>query len=185
MKKYFFCLLPFFAFLLVMCNKNEDNREELVLTYEYFPLETGNYWQIENSGIIEVIGTENIKNKTFSIFSTPYDTSYYRVENNNVYAIEYKGEESVKFDLAANVGDTWNYNNYEVTLCSKTDTLQVGDYQLINCYRYYYDVPVSIDEEHSIWLAPGIGIVQWQCGECFQQISQVTKVSIAGQIIDF
>jgi hypothetical protein len=42
-----------------------------------------------------------------------------------------------------------------------------------------------VDEEHSIWLAPGIGFIQERCGECLHQIRKLDKARIGGQNIDY
>lgn len=172
----------FISSFLISCDKDEDI---VKLTSDYLPLEVGNYWQLDYSEKREVIGMKTINNKVYYSLKYYNDTSYYRMENDKVYVIGFEGVESVKFDFSAKVNDTWNYNSYTVKLTSKTDTITINNQKFLNCYQFYLDVPVMVDEEHSIWLAPGIGFIQEQCGECLHQIRKLDKAKIGEQEIDY
>lgn len=177
--------LPLFVISLIFivsCEKEDNN---ITLTNIYLPLEVDNYWQLDYLAKREIVGTKKIGNKNYYLIQYENDTAYYRIENDKVYVIEYEDSESVKFNLSANVNDTWNYNSYKVKLISKTDTIIVNNTKFVNCLQFYYDVPGMVDEEHSIWLAPNIGFVQEQCGECLHQIKKLDKVKINGQEIDY
>ena len=167
---------------VLSCKKNDDT---ISLTNKYLPLEIGNYWQLDYLEKREIINTKEIGGKIYYLIQSGNDTDYYRIENDKVYVIAYDDNESVKFNLSANVNDTWNYNSYKVKLISKTDTIIVNDTKFVNCFQFYYDIPGMVDEEHSIWLAPNIGFVQEQCGECLHQIKKLDKVKINGQEIDY
>ena len=175
-------VLAYFSIYLLSCNKED---EKVTLTNDYLPLETGNYWQLDYTGKEEIVGTKLINNNTYYLLQFQNDTMYYRIENDKILVIEHVENESVKFDLTANVNDTWNYNSYLVKLTSKTDTITINNQKILNCYQFYFDVPVMADEEHSIWLAPGIGFIQEQCGECLHQIRKLAVARIDGQIINF
>lgn len=183
MKKMRILLLFVISLIFIVSCKKED--ETISMTNEYLPLEKGNYWQLDYLAKSEIIGTKEIENKIYYLMLNENDTSYYRIENNKVYVIEHEGNESVKFNLSANVNDTWNYNSYEVTLISKTDTIIVNDTKFYNCLQFYYDIPGMADDDHSIWLAPNVGFVQEMCGECFYQIYKLDKSKINGQEIDY
>ena len=92
------------------------------------------------------------------------DTAYYRIEDDNVFVIEHTDDAAIKFDLSAETNMTWMYNSYRVSLISKNDTININNHKITNCYHFYFDVPVMVDEEHCIWLAPEIGFIQEQCG---------------------
>jgi hypothetical protein len=173
--------LNIFLYLL-SCNKED---EKMTLTNNYLPLKSGNYWQLDYTDREEIVGTKIINNKTYYLLQYQNDTSYYRIENDKIFVIENNQNESVKFNLRANVNDTWNYNSYKVKLTSKTDIITINGHKIINCYQFFFDVPVMVDEEHSIWLAPGIGFIQEQCGECLHQIRKLDEARIDGQIIHY
>ena len=99
--------------------------------------------------------------------------------------IESTENASIKFNFSANVNETWNYNSYDAKLVSKTDTIIINDKKIYNCFQFYYDVPIMVDEEYSIWLAPGIGFIQEQCGECLHQIRKLDNAKIGSQYIDY
>jgi hypothetical protein len=168
--------------LLQSCKKESG---KIILTDDYLPLEVGNYWQLDYTDKEEIIGTKIINNKTYFILVSLNDTTYLRKENDKIFAIENMADESIKFDLSANVHDTWKYDLYNVTLVSKTDSITINNYKIYNCYQFYFDVPIMVDEEHSIWLAPGIGFIQESCGECLHQIRKLDKARIGGQNIDY
>jgi hypothetical protein len=178
-----FTLLLMIALLMIACDKNES--EIIILSGDYFPLEIGNYWQFENSGKKEVIGTDTIDSKAYFILATNNDTSYYRKVNNKIYVTEYGEDEGLKFDLNANINDTWSYGTYTVKLVSKSDTMKINGHKITGCYQFFFDVPEWIDEEHTIWLAPGIGFIQNYCGLCYDQTTQLAKACIGGQLIKF
>jgi hypothetical protein len=165
---------------LLSCDKKE---EKATFTNVYLPLETGNYWQFDNTDKKEIIGTKIINGKTFYSLKYLSDTTYYRIENDKVFVIEHTGSAAVKFNLSANVNETWNFNSYIVKMVSKTDTITINNQKIINCCHFYFNIPVAVDDEHSIWLAPGIGFIQERCGECMYPVSKLNKARIGG--IDF
>jgi hypothetical protein len=151
----------------------------------YLPLDIGNYWQLDHSAKNEIVGTKLIDNKSYYSVLYQDDTSYYRIENDKVIVIEYTENASVKFDLSADVNESWKYNSYTVKLLSTTDTISINNQKIINCYQFYYDIPGVVDEEHSIWLAPGIGIIQETCGECLHPVRKLDKARIGEENIDY
>ena len=161
-KKLYF-ILAACSFASISCDKNED----IPLAKDYLPLDAGNYWQLDYSSKTEV------------------DTSYYRIEDNKIIVKEGGRDEAVKFNLSAKVNDRWNYNSSKVVLSSKTDTIRIGNALITNCYNFYFDIPEFIDDEHSIWLAPGIGFIQEMCGECMHHVRKLDKARIGTQDIDF
>ena len=184
MKKSKLSLL--FILLLLGINSCDDKEDEQnILTIDYFPLEIGNYWQLDYSDRKEIIKTETIDNKTYFVLVYNKDTAFYRTENNKIIVKNSPHSEAVKFDLTANENDTWSYNSWTVKLVSKTDTIVIKDKKVINCYHFYFDIPMMADDEHGIWLAPGIGYIQEQCGECLHQIRKLDIAQIGGQIIDY
>jgi hypothetical protein len=174
-----------FVIVLIFVSSCEKNDDKITLTNNYLPLEIGNNWKFDFSEKKEIVGSKVIGDKTFYLIQYENDTVYYRTENDKVYVIEYEDNESVKFNLSAKVNDTCNYNSYLVKLISKTDTVLVNDTKFVNCLHFYYDIPGVVDDEHSIWLAPGIGFVQEQCGECLHQIKKLDKVKIGGHEVDY
>lgn len=162
-------------------------KDEKIVTFssEYLPLEIGNYWQLDYSEKKEVIGKTTVEGKEYYLLRYLNDTSYYRVENGRIYAIEYADNESLKFNLSARVNDTWKYHSQTVKLISKTDTIVINNKKIANCYHFSFDNPAWIDDEHSIWLAPGIGFIQEQCGECQHPFRKLDKAKISAVETDY
>ena len=178
-----FIVLMSVSIYLLSCDKED---EKVTVTNDYLPLEVGNYWQLDNMDKIEIVGTKLIDNRTYYLLQFLNDTMYYRIENDKVFVIEQKENPSIKFDLSAEVNETWNYFSCTVKLISKTDTININNQKILNCYHFYFDVPDMIDEEHSTWLAPGIGFIQEQCdGECLHHFKKLDKARIGGQDIDY
>jgi hypothetical protein len=161
------------------CKKNNDAP---ITVSEYFPLTVGNFWKLEHTEKLEVTGTKTLNNKLYFVLKWYSDTTCYRVENDKIFVIDHSSNESVKFNLAANVNSTWNYDSYEVTLVSKTDSINIHEHKYYNCYHFYFNAPGVVDEEHSIWLAPGIGLIQESCGECMYPIRKLDTAKIGGQL---
>jgi hypothetical protein len=151
----------------------------------YLPLNVGNYWKLGDSDTRTVTETRVFDQKTYYAITTPYDTSYVRNEKGKIIEY-YKGKNSVKFDLTAHVNTTWQYRDYKVTLTNKTDSIKIGGQTIKNCYRFYFDVPAVMDEEHAVWLAPGIGFIQYEClGFCLGGKMKLKEMGIDGKIYSF
>lgn len=178
----FLIVLSTISIFLQSCKKEPV---KIILTDDYLPLEVGNYWQLDYTDKKEIIGTKIINNKSYFILKYLSDTTYYRIENDKIFVIENNKSESVKFDLSANVHDTWKFNLYNVTLSSRTDSITMNNHKIYNCLAFYFDVPIMVDEEHFIWLAPGIGFIQETCGECIYPVRKLAMARIAGQNINF
>jgi hypothetical protein len=179
--KLFFAVVSA-AVCLQSCSKDEKTTAP---SADYLPLSIGNYWQMDYSEKKEVLNTRVIDNKTYYALRYLDDTTYYRVENNKIYAIEHTDKESLKFDLTAKVNGTWKYNAWTVKLVSKTDTLVINDKKIPDCYQFFFDYPEMVDDEHSIWLAPGIGFIKEQCGECLYPVRKLDKAKINGVETDY
>ena len=175
--------LIFLSIMIYSCSKKDN--EIIISEGDYFPLEIGNYWQFDNSQKNEVIGSKLIENLNYfeSVYSD--DTSYYRIDNNKIIVKENNDSIGLKFDLTANVNDTWNYNSWKVTLSSKKDTIKIGNIKYINCYRYCFDIHNLPDASHCIWLAPGLGFIQESCNMCLNSIKKVNKARINNQEINY
>ncbi|MBN1950688.1 MAG: hypothetical protein JW801_05765 [Bacteroidales bacterium] len=167
------------ALVFMACEK-----KNVILSDDYLPLEVGNYWKLEFIDTTRVTGTTEIGGKEYYILETPQYSTYYRVENGKVYVSTSGEKGDLKFNLTADAGDDWMYGEYVVTLHSKTDTVVVGDTPIPDCYHFGFDVPGMCDEEHSIWLAPGIGFIRKACGFCLNPNMVLVEAMIGGEAID-
>jgi hypothetical protein len=171
------------SLFLSACKENKISLDGL--DNHYLPLEVGNYWKLDKIDTRTVTETKVFDQKTYYVITTAYDTSYVRNEGDKIVEY-YKGQTSIRFDLTAKVNDTWQYRNYTVKLTSKTETITIGGQAIKNCYRFYFDVPALADEEHAIWLAPGIGFIQYEClGFCVGGKSKLKEVKIDGKVYNF
>jgi hypothetical protein len=181
MKKHIFKLVVVsYVILLSSCKK-----EEIIITNNYLPLVVGNYWQLDYSAKTEVTSIVTRNGKSFYELISGTDTAYYRIENSKIYVDEHNQGEAVKFNLAVGINNTWNYHSYIVRLVSKTDTIIINNTEIPDCAHFYFDVPGMVDDEHSIWLAPGIGFIQEICGECVHNVRKLDIACINGHLIDY
>lgn len=181
---FFLCLITF------SCSEEIASEESSSPdSSEYFPLTVGNYWQLGGKFSYEVTGNEDLKGKNYHAIRSSYeitsyrDSTFYRVKRGKVYAIpgnDASGGEEVKFDLTAKKGDSWAFRTYTVTLQSTEEEITFKGEKIKNCYRFFLDDPRTADEEHWIFLAPGIGFVQYECSFCIQPVATLTKARING-----
>ncbi len=171
-------------FLLASSCSKEDALN-IPMSGDYLPMQVQNYWEIEHTDKISIINTKVIDNKTYFGFLQGTDTTYYRSENNKIYARQSGGDEAVKFDLTSNAKGSWSFNDWNVTLVSKNDTLLINHTKIPNCYHFFFDVPMVADEEHSIWLAPGIGFIKKDCGFCPWPFLNLVKARVNNVEITF
>ncbi len=186
--KNLFEFISCIAVLLLLAACTKDESAAVPMAGDYLPMQAGNYWEIEHTPKIIITGTKVIDNKTYFEFIQAMDTTYYRNENGKIYARNIAGAESVKFDLTANVNETWTYNSgaeWIVKMVSKTDTLLINHTKVPNCYHFFFDIPSAADEEHGIWLAPGIGFIKLDCGFCPYPFLNLEKANINKEEITF
>jgi hypothetical protein len=179
-------ILTLFAVILILavaCTKEEV--ANIPVSGDYLPMQANNYWEIEHTSKTTITGTRVINNKTYFEFVQGPDTSYYRNENNKIYSRHLTEAEALRFDLTAGVNQSWEYNNWIVTLKSKTDTLLINHTKVPNCYHFFFDIPQGADDEHGIWLAPGIGFIKLDCGFCPYPFLNLTKANINNVEITF
>lgn len=187
MKKYkFYIIFPvLLIYSLISCEKNEITK-----TSEYFPLHVGDKWYYNNGETWEIIGIKDTLGKRYFEMSNGKSHEYYRVENGYVYSLGLDFTEYIRFNLNLDAGESWQYTEnmfYQIQwdgmLYNKNDSMYVNGNLVTECYRFCYDIPEMIDDEHCVWLAPGIGIVRKTCGECLQQITDLEWAKIDGEMI--
>jgi hypothetical protein len=188
-KTFTLILFLIISFLAVSCMKEDS--AFIPLTGDYLPMQINNYWDIEHSSRITITGTRVIENKTYFEFVQDSDTTYYRNENNKIFCRRLTHPESVLFDLTAHVDETWKYQPWNetmawnITLVSTSDTVLINHTKIPNCYHFYFDIPGAADEEHGIWLAPGIGFIKKDCGFCPYPFLNLIKAKINDKEITF
>jgi hypothetical protein len=180
-RPFLLCLVGY-SFVFISCTKDDEPETK---TLNYLPLKTGNYWQLFDSPRTEVLGSTVKDGKTWFLVTRGTDTSLYRFENNRIFVIEDNLSSALMFDLSAGVNDSWNYHDWKITLSSKSDTIRLKDTVLTDCYEFFFDIPGYVDDEHSIWLAPGLGFVREQCGECVHPQRSLAEAKIDGHIFYF
>jgi len=165
--------------LFSSCSKEEFHSG----SSDYFPLSTGNYWELGNRIRYEVIKEEELKGKKYFLMSMGYDSTWYRVDNEKVYAIQSRTEhldEQLMFDFTAREGDSWAFSDYTVTLQGTEEKITFQGRVVRNCYLFFVDNPRMADEEYWVWLAPGIGFIQHRCSFCVEPVSTLKNARING-----
>lgn len=167
--------LPFIYLLILLlaagaCKESHD------LTYPshtYFPQQIGNWWEYAGTRK-EIVDTTQWQGLPYYVWVTTYnsngstytDTAYYRVDEDEKVYVKYSKaqEESLLFDFSLSEEETIRVDlkhGYKlVTLKSTNTTVILDNIQLSDCLSFFYDVPGLADDEHSIILAPDIGIVR-------------------------
>ena len=152
-------------------------------TTDYFPLRVGNTYTYYQSlpcppdtvqqrigpwTVHRIIDTTFIGGKKY--FLSEGSGDMVRVDSALNVIVWRSGVEQVYYRLNAGVGESWSYTEtagdqeyvYNVTMQSRTDTVRVHAGAFTRCLRIYFDIPGSIDDEYTVWLAPNVGTV-FQC----------------------
>ena len=174
---------------LISCVKDDNQRVHL--DKDYFPLQVGNQWRFDLAGIDLITEITKINGIEYYKFVNDNETiSYYRKYNDRIFvkSLSTGNKAQMMFDLAANVDDTWAFGSGRVTLVSRNETIRIGETQIDSCLEFYFHNKDLMDYGYSIWLAPGIGLIQRTCQECFGSSYTTLKLESAiinGQLIEF
>ncbi len=165
----------------------------------YFPLSLGNRYHWYGSSNCPPYHADTVYSKgwavidTLSINGKPYyrypllywgfDTV--RVDSAGNVLFHYLGEDRLYYKMDAAVGETWQVvlpifdyepDTFNVTMRSRTDTIRTHLGTFYNCLQIYFDWPKGIDDEHTHWLAPGVGLIF----KCVQEPSLVYEAIVDG-----
>jgi len=183
MKKLSFTIVSVLVLVTVVsCSKETTN---IPAGCDYFPMQVQNTWKFEHSVETTVTATKVIDQKTYFVFVSGTDTSYFRKENNKIYTRRANEAEALKFNLNAAENQSWQYNAWTVTMTDRNDTVVINHAKIPNCYRFFFDIPGAVDDEHIVWLAPGIGFIRKSCGFCPYPIDNLTNARINNVAISF
>ncbi len=182
-------------YIYTACQKDEvvDNSQD------YLPLQVGNYWELNNGTYTYTLLIDKIENLDgldyFRMIRTGQpenqDTVYFRrTQDRKIFQRGTKStDEIVRFNLAADSGEVWNYAKDPTTtwneepwtakLYSKSDTVIRSNVLIKNCYVFSFDIiGIADDPSWAYSLAPGIGFVKYYY--CFYPIRRITKARING-----
>jgi hypothetical protein len=152
--------------LMISCSK-EASMEDI----GYFPLHVGNQWDYIKGDEVRTDAIVTLDDKQYYRFisSTPdfRDTTYYRRVENKIYETKDGSHEYLKFDLDPKENETWELSfvpnaedKYIATLRSRDVVIETDNFIFEDCFEFYYDIPRWADDEFTIFLAKGIGIVK-------------------------
>lgn len=191
-----------FLSLIALCIFSSCTKDAVLNnSQDYFPLQLGNYWEFKAfNGQPFKYQIDSIKNldgkdyyrmlrSGFLIQGT--DTVYYRKDPASVvYEKRRTTQEVLKLNFDVPLGTTWDNgidpssgHMWHVTFSSNTDTVKCSNLTFENCYRYFYNVVETADDEHWWFLAPGVGIVK-DMNASFPA-SRITKAKINGIVREF
>jgi hypothetical protein len=177
--------------ILVFISCQKDNLTKIEVSSDYFPLKVGNYWNYELDGKYLVKDSQLLDGKEYFEIINDYGTSsFYVNRDNKIYVrdLSINSKEEMKFDLTAQTNDTWTYGPGSVTLANRNATISIGNLQVDSCLQFDFYNKKLIDYGSTIWLAPGIGLIQRSCQECFgsaTEIIKLNKVNINGKEVEF
>ena len=156
---------PIGIFGLILFSSCKDNLTSVDLSKDYFPLQVGNYWQIDYMGTMTIDRVISLDGKDYyrmlQVVSTRTDTTYYRKDSNgNVYTRKLKTEEGLMLDFNAPLNQFYYSSTIGGKLLKKDGEVILGNSTLRSCYVFYIDPrPAWTDDEYTLSLAPGIGYV--------------------------
>lgn len=178
-----------FLTVIAFCGcENDNDPRSRAFDPSYFPLEVGNNWEyipISQAGDllsvnVEIPSTATIDDHEYYLMVTRYvytgvtnigDSSYYRINSSGyVFVRTTSGlEEANRFRLAAAEGETWTieappFKDFVAT-AGGTSPVDINTITIENCKSYVFDLPRFIDDEHSLILAPRLGIIRKFFGE--------------------
>jgi hypothetical protein len=142
-----------------------------VLTSEYFPLQVGNKWtykwllnDLEWTG--EVTGTKVIGSHQYFVFIRTYpdnfiDTSYFRVDSNNVIIINFLNEDYIYIDFERPIREEWqSYEHFFGYVRRRDLTVTVDAGTFTNVTEVFFDNTVVSDLYEFNHYAPNVGLVE-------------------------
>jgi hypothetical protein len=163
--------------------ENDNDPQTTEHDPSYFPLKVGNYWEyvpvLQHPDLlsinVSIPSTATIGDYEYYLmvtkhnhtgFTSVVDSSYYRVDSRG-YVFErttHSLEETNRFRLAAADGETWTiYTPYlqdYIATTTNISALNLNEVEIANCKSFSFDLPPTIDDEHTLVLAPGLGIVK-------------------------
>jgi hypothetical protein len=184
-------LSALFLIIVALLSCQKDHLTKIEISSDYFPLKVGNYWNYELAGKYLVKDSQLVDGKEYFEIINDYGTSsFYVVRDNKIYVrdLSINSKEEMKFDLTAGTNDTWTYGPGSVTLVNRNATITIGNLQVDSCLQFDFYNKNLIDYGSSIWLAPGIGLIQRTCQECFGsafEIIKLNKVYINNKELEF
>lgn len=179
--------------LLALISCEKDDNQITSLEKDYLPLQVGNQWEFELAGTDSIVAITEMNgngNDYFKFVNDEGTTSYYRKEGERIYVKLSSSEstEEMKFNLSADVDETWEYGPGYVTLVSRNATITIGDKQIEGCLQFNFHNNDLIDYGYTIWLAPGIGFIQQTCQECYGtafSTMQLEEALVNDKLIEF
>jgi hypothetical protein len=180
--------------VLILCSCSKD--AALKEGQGYSPLNLGNTWEYIDGTSIVTDSMKTLDGKEYFRFisfgTSRIDTTYYREEDHKIFQKRINKSEYFRFDLNANVNDSWNYEeiSYKSRLMlgflrDKNANVETDNFKFKNCYEFYFDHPLVADEEHSIFLAKDIGIVHRIAVWSLNPARTLKRVRIEGKEVVF
>ena len=144
-------------------------------TSSYFPLTLNNEWNY-NSNLFpqteKITDTMRINNKLYFGISinNMQPNLFFRQSENKVFVLDIMDStEATLYDFNADIGDSWElpqefYCSYgkEITLVSKSDTVETPAGTFYNCYHFSNNTFCADAGISDIWLAKGAGKVRYK-----------------------
>ncbi len=140
---------------------------------DYFPLHVDDFWVYTDGERTDIEKKETLDGKEYykavsigNTFEAERVTYYRKTSDGKVYVRDGEKHEIQMFDFGAKIGEQWPYQplvssiKKEVILLSKTEKVVQGDNTFEACYMFSIGLEGSNGGTETIWLAPGIGIVQ-------------------------
>lgn len=158
------------VFLINSCNY-ESSPVFPVYTSEYFPLQIGNKWTYkwlldDQLWTNEVTGTKIIDEHLYFICVRSYndgfiDTSYYRVDNNNVVIINFLNQDYIYIDFERPIREEWpSYADFFGYIRRKGLSFSVDAGTFNDVIEVFWDNTTVSDLYEFNHYAPNVGLIE-------------------------
>jgi hypothetical protein len=162
------CILP-----IIFLNSCDEESSPFfpALQSEYFPLQVGNRWTYkwlldDQQWTAEVKGTRIIGPHLYFVYARSYpdgfvDTSYFRVDSNNVIIINYLNEDYIYIDFERPIREEWqSYPDFFGYVRRRNLTVTVDAGTFNNVTEVFFDNTVVSDLYEFNHYAPDVGLVE-------------------------
>ena len=144
---------------------------------KYFPVGEGDSWTYKSvqknfTWAIEIVGTQTINEKEYSIFRRSFensaysDSSFYRVDEDGKVFINYFEKDFLLIDFNLGKGAEWqSYGAFKAGIPNTDEVVLSPAGNFTSCIEVLFDMPATEGPERVCKYAPGVGLVEYKTAD--------------------